>query len=217
MVESQGAWPKVKPDLKKRNIKCFVKEVYPYFLISDGQFYIAPYFTESAIKEFKANNKKKLWDLKDKIILIESWAMDMREIPSGEHFTSYANLEVRFVIKSFKSKMEDKVNIGKQSVNLFRDDEFKTLILNYQHQVQKALLQKEVKGMKVGTLEELNKNKASNEVHIGSGAAGKDFAGYGLTATSEKITDIRIILQAEKGSKNSKALEIKAQKFQEAH
>lgn len=100
-------------------------------MISDGQFYIAPNFTEGAIRDFRKKSKSKLWDLKDKIILIDKWSMDMREVKSTENFTSYQNVEVRFIIHSFKSKLEDKVNIGKQSMNLFRDDELKTLIAHF--------------------------------------------------------------------------------------
>jgi len=84
MLESKGQFALVKEELKKRSIKCFVKEVFPYFIISDGQYFIASYFTENAIKEFRKKNKTKLWDLKDKIILIDQWSMDIRTVSSEQ-------------------------------------------------------------------------------------------------------------------------------------
>jgi len=47
-----GDFGKVKDNLKKP-IKCYVKESYPHFLVSDGYFFVPAYFTKEAVTEFK--------------------------------------------------------------------------------------------------------------------------------------------------------------------
>ena len=45
MFNQGGDFNKVNKDLKK-NIKCYVKESFPHFLVSDGFFYVNAYFTK---------------------------------------------------------------------------------------------------------------------------------------------------------------------------
>lgn len=106
-------------------------------------------------------------------------------------------MEIRFVIHSFKTKLEDKVNIGKQSVNLFRDDELKTLILHYQNEHQKAALAKE--SLSLVTLDQLNQKQEQKSVYKIS--KGNSFLGYGAEAVGQKTIDIKMVLQGEKGQK----------------
>jgi hypothetical protein len=52
MFNVGGDFSKVKEGLKKP-IKCYVKESFPHFLVSDGYFFVPAYFTKDAINEFK--------------------------------------------------------------------------------------------------------------------------------------------------------------------
>jgi len=99
-------------------------------------------------------------------------------------------LEIRFVINSFKTKLEDKVNIGKQSVNLFRDDELKTLILSYQNEHQKAALAKE--SLSLIGLEQLNQKQGQQSVYKVS--KGNSFLGYGAAEAGQQTIDIKVVL-----------------------
>ena len=38
--------------IPKKAIKCYVKESFPHFLVTDGYFYVACYFTKKAVDEF---------------------------------------------------------------------------------------------------------------------------------------------------------------------
>ena len=38
----------------KKQIKCFVKESFPHFLVTDGFFFVPCYFTRKAVDDFKA-------------------------------------------------------------------------------------------------------------------------------------------------------------------
>lgn len=50
---ANGDWSLVSKDYKKP-LKCYVKEAYPYFLVTDGYFYVQAYFTKEAINEFRS-------------------------------------------------------------------------------------------------------------------------------------------------------------------
>ena len=58
----------------------------------------------------------------------------MKKVNSSEVFTSYSNLEVRMVVHSFKPNLGEKLEPTRFPINLFRDDEMKTIIQHYRHQ-----------------------------------------------------------------------------------
>lgn len=105
------------------------------------------------------------------------------------------------------------MNIGKQSVNLFRDDELKTLILSYQNEHQKAALAKE--SLSLIGLEQLNQKQGQQSVYKVS--KGNSFLGYGAAEAGQQTIDIKVVLQGEKGQKGQQALKQKLDEFQKAH
>ena len=52
MFNQGGDFGKVGANMKKP-IKCFVKESYPHFLVTDEYFFVPAYFTKEAVNEFK--------------------------------------------------------------------------------------------------------------------------------------------------------------------
>ena len=38
----------------KKQIKCYVRQSYPYFIVSDLHFFVPCYFTKKAISDFKS-------------------------------------------------------------------------------------------------------------------------------------------------------------------
>ena len=102
MFAQGGDFSKVGANLKKP-IKCFVKESFPYFLVTDEYFFIPAYFTKEAVAEHKSKNANiHITDLAEKVIVLNNWHLEMRKVNSAEVFTSYANLEVRLIVSSFK-------------------------------------------------------------------------------------------------------------------
>jgi len=103
----------------------------------------------------------------------------MKKVNSAEVFTSYANLEVRLIVHSFKPQLQEKLNPTRYPINLYRDDEIKTTIQHFRHQnLQKSL----AKTSKAETLPDISKLGASdgkkakveaNGVVNFKGAAGK--------------------------------------------
>ena len=56
----------------------------------------------------------------------------MRKVDSNQVWTSYAGLEVRLIVQDFYPRFSDSTHpFYKPPTNLFRDDEFKTVMQYY--------------------------------------------------------------------------------------
>jgi hypothetical protein len=140
MINQNGDFNKIKAGLKNP-IKCYVKESYPYFLVTDGYFFVPAYFTKEAVNEFHSKfSNVNIVDLHDKVIVLNSWSLEMRRVNSAEVFTSYGNIEIRLIVTSFKANLQEKLNPTRFPINLFRDDEFKTIIQSYRHKAIQVCL-----------------------------------------------------------------------------
>jgi len=124
-------------------LKVFVKETSPYFLISDSYFYVPAYFTQAALDDFeKKFPSVKVQDLHSKVILITNWSLELKKVDSNAVFTSYAGLEVRLIVNSFKPQLGEAIHPVRWPTNLYRDDEFKTTIQHFRHKSIQASLEK---------------------------------------------------------------------------
>ena len=129
MIRNRGDFSKVKN--RNQHFKCFVKESYPHFLVNDNHYYVQAYFTKRAVDGFKSKNDNiNIVVLKSRVITITDWTLETNIVNSGDIFTSYGGLEVRLIVKAFKLNQQDKdkVVLSRHPVNLYRDDEMKTLI-----------------------------------------------------------------------------------------
>lgn len=55
IIKNGGDFSKFFQDKQsKKQIKCFVKESFPHFLVTDGFFFVPCYFTRKAVDDFKA-------------------------------------------------------------------------------------------------------------------------------------------------------------------
>lgn len=50
--KANGDWNLVPKEYRKP-LKCYVKESTPYFLVTDGYFFVQAYFTKEAIEDFR--------------------------------------------------------------------------------------------------------------------------------------------------------------------
>jgi hypothetical protein len=120
---------------KVKKIKCFVKEAFPFFLVTDNHFYVPCYFTKRAVDDFKSKHSGvNITDLKSKVVEIGDWSLEMATADSSSNFTSYAGIEIRLVVNNMKLVQgSQKVLLSRYPVNLYRDDEMKTLFQAYHH------------------------------------------------------------------------------------
>lgn len=121
----------------KKQIKCYVKESFPHFLVTDNHFYVPAYMTKKCVDDFHAKNAGvNIVDMKSKVIILTEWTLEMAKVNSADVFTSYANLEIKLVVKSMKTQPaggKDKILLSRYPVNIYRDAEMKNLINAFVH------------------------------------------------------------------------------------
>ena len=84
-------------------MRLFVHETIPYIWVSDGYNYIEAQFTKESINEYKsAYSHVRFSSLRDKIIFVNRWSVEIKQANSNDCFTSYSNLTLMIVIESFK-------------------------------------------------------------------------------------------------------------------
>lgn len=143
LINADGDASKMSADFAKNSIKVFIKETSPYFLVSDSFFYVPAYFTKAALDEHaKKFPNVKVADLAEKVILITNWSLELKRVDSNVVFTSYAGVEVRLIIHSFKPQLNESITPTRWPTNLYRDDEFKTTIQRARHNATVAALAK---------------------------------------------------------------------------
>ena len=133
VFKNGGDFSKVPAKIKSTPIKCFVKESYPYFLISDDYFYIPAYFTKKAVDGFKSGSNTGIADLRSKVIIISDWSLELARVKSADVFTSYGGVELKLIVNSFSvaPSKDQGIQLKRQPVNLYRDSEVKTLVNHY--------------------------------------------------------------------------------------
>lgn len=135
MIENGGDYDALPKDLLRKDLQVFVKETKPYFLVSDSFFYVPAYFTKAALTEYQSKFPTvNVLDLEGKVIVITKWTLELRKVNSTEVFTSYAGVECRLIVHSFKPQLKESLHPTRYPTNLYRDDEFKTTIQAFRHQ-----------------------------------------------------------------------------------
>jgi hypothetical protein len=194
MIKNGGDW-----NAPKKTIKCYVKESFPHFLVTDGYFYVACYFTKKAVDEFRSRYASmNITDLRSRVITISDWSLEMNRVNSANVFTSYGGVECRLIVKSFKPVLQEKdqPTLTRHPVNLFRDDEIKTLIQHYTH----SCIAKSVKD--TGSLPDISRMSAKGGVGQGvhSFASGANFSGFTFKEGKTSTVDMNAIFKMEKGA-----------------
>jgi hypothetical protein len=139
LTTAQADFSQLSKDYRKP-LKCYVKESYPHFLITDGYFFVEAAFTAHAVEDFRQKWRDvKITALANRVIIINSWVLDVRihsEHPAAtdsQSFTCYAGVEVRLVIENFKPQLQERLNPTRYPVNLFRDNEMKQVVRHFRH------------------------------------------------------------------------------------
>lgn len=201
MIQNDGDLSKVQSEFKDtagkvKKIKCFVKESFPYFLVTDNHFYVPCYFTKKAYDDFRSKHAGiNVTDLKSKVVEIADWSLEFAKVDSSTVFTSYAGVEIRLIVKSFKlvAGTKDKVLLSRYPVNLYRDDEMKTLFQAYHH---RCLARAVGGGIKGDSLPDVSKRESS----LVAFAAGPTFKGWTFKAGTSAFMDMASIAKGEKGA-----------------
>lgn len=96
----------------KKSIRCAVREVSPQLLLTDGQYTISGYITKEAFALYsKQASNIKVTELRDYMITIDSWTLDLVRVSPADSFTQYANTEMRLIINKFSKFSETRVEL----------------------------------------------------------------------------------------------------------
>jgi len=193
MIRNGGDFSKVANT--KRSIKCYVKESFPHFLVTDNFVYVAAYFTRKAVDEFKSKHSNaNITDLKSRVITIKDWSLEMTRVNSQDVFTSYGGIEIKLIVRSFVLDKGESPSLTRHPVNIFRDDSIKTLVQNYHHgAVASASSGAKAPMPDVGS-------KAGNNGGVVSFASGSTFNSWGFKDGKSAVVDIGAIFKQEKGT-----------------
>jgi hypothetical protein len=135
--------------------------------VTDGYFFVQAYFTKEAIADYKAKfGDVNITDLRDRIVVLNSWSLEIKRVNTAQVFTSYGNFEIRLVVTSFKPILDERLKPTRNPINLFRDDEIKTQIQYLRHSTLQAFLSKNVKG---DSLPDIVKVSTASKANIESG------------------------------------------------
>jgi hypothetical protein len=194
-----GNLANIEKNIPKKQIRCFIKESFPHFLVADDYFYIPCYFTKKAVDEFKNQfSNVNITDLKSKTLVLKEWTMEVNKVDSASVFTSYAGIEIRLIVKSFKVEKGD-ATLTRYPLNLYRDDEIKTLIQAYLHGQVTNSVKSGVKGDSLPDMAKLA-TKGSVSQGVVKFASGDSFTNYGFTSGKTAILDLNSIFKMEKGA-----------------
>lgn len=175
VLKNGGDVSKLPSKIANKNIKCFVKESGRFFLVTDAWFYIPCYFTQKAVSDFKSKNSNvNISDLEKNVVLITDWTLEMAKVKSEDVFTSYGGIEIKLIVKSFQPVLKEKVELKRYPVNLYRDDEIKSLIQAYTYGCLSAAVKSGIKGE---SLPDIGK-KGDAKAGVVSFASGSTFTAW---------------------------------------
>jgi hypothetical protein len=205
MLAQGGDFSKVNKDLK-RPLKTYVKESYPYFLVTDGYFFVQAYFTKDAVADFRSKfNNMNITDLHDRVVILNNWSLEIRKVNSQENFTSYGNLEIRLIVNSFKPNLNERLNPTRYPINLFRDSEIKTQVQQFRwNAIQAAAAKAKTEVVDIARTQTASKGKVEGIVKIGSGK-GDDFSDFSFKEGTTATLSLKDIFIQEKGKDASPA------------
>jgi hypothetical protein len=193
MIQAGGDFSKVPKSFHKQ-LKCFVKEAFPHFLVSDAFFYVPCYFTKGAILDFKQKFPNvSITSLEHKVIVITDWSLEMKRVNSSSVFTSYADMEIRLIVSGFKPMLNEQLNPTRYPVNLYRDDEMKTIIQQYRHQCH----QRAAKGHSA-SLVDISKLQDKKKLDASGVVGGKD-SDYTFKDGNTKVESLKDVYVMEHG------------------
>ena len=105
LLSKDGDFSKISQQIRGSKIKCWVKETYPKFLISDGFFFMSGYFTKESYQKCHTGSLNlNITDLQDGLILVTKWSAELNRVNSAEDFTSYGGIEMKLIIHEFRIK-----------------------------------------------------------------------------------------------------------------
>ena len=127
-MEGAGAVMKehrtILPPSLRKGMKLFIIEMIPQILVSDGFNFIEAVFTKETINEFRKNfSHVKFSNLRDKVIYVQNWSLQVDHVDSRQSYNSYNNLTIKIVVEQFKPILHENLSnrTTHGALSIFRD------------------------------------------------------------------------------------------------
>lgn len=111
--------------------------------MTDSEFYLQAYWTPECFARFaKQYPETKVHKLRDFFLKVDKWSLQLVAVPYQESFSSYLNLECRFVLEEVSLLKGHKVEFDRFKVaNLYRDSDIMLAIQGFLRRQQLLALQ----------------------------------------------------------------------------
>ena len=114
-------------------------EIIPSIIVSDGSHTIEAIFTKESINDLRrSSGALGLSKLRDKVIQVNQWSLQIDSVDSLSNYMSYQNISIRIVIEQFTPKMSEvaSAKILTQPRSVFKNEGIRTLISSHRHWLQ---------------------------------------------------------------------------------
>ncbi len=123
-LEHDGVWSKVPASLKKPfSCVCFLDN--PQLILNDESHFIGAYLTKQAFDSYRRSKAPKLSEAHSEKFKISDWMLELVKVDSETIYTSYADREVRLIVKNIKADPDSKISPNSFIDNLHRDNDVK--------------------------------------------------------------------------------------------
>lgn len=126
-----GADPMQLPRALRQPFQCFVRETYPYFMVTDGYHYINLNFTFDALAKFQKETGMSTCDTQHFLVCVDNWSVELGLVANSRtDFMSCSNLTFKFVVHHMSLVTKEKLQMADHlwPANLYRDPEMRAHI-----------------------------------------------------------------------------------------
>lgn len=124
-------------------MRVIILDMIPSILVSDGFNYMEAEFTKESIYEFRKNfSHQKFSSLKDKVIYLSQWTLNVDYVDSRKEFNSHNNFTIKIVIESFTPVHHQHVSsrVSVTGKSIFREEKIQILVNNFRHWFQQQTI-----------------------------------------------------------------------------
>lgn len=121
-----NADPMQLPRAFQQPFQCFVRETFPYFMVTDGHHYINLSFTQEALDQFHKESGMSICDTQHFLVCVDKWSVELGLVANSRtDFMSCSSLTFKFIVHHMSLGSKEKLRMADHlwPANLYRDPE----------------------------------------------------------------------------------------------
>ena len=115
-------------------------------MVSDGHNFIEAVFSKESMNEFRKHfSHVKFSNLRDKVIEVSKWSLQVENVNSRQIFNSHQNISIKLIIEQFVPRMHEVLpaRLTHKAISIFKEEDIKVLIKNFRHWFAMTSVKKE--------------------------------------------------------------------------